>query len=201
MKTHSKSEIESLLLDFYKEITTKKECYFLYFLDEHVSFELWLTIELAMSLKNRGCEVNLTPRVMVKDDDQYEKGKFLDLFVSNGVEQCVIELKIAIPTTQNKYKKDCQDDIDKLANINNFFVRTKNIDMKKTKKLFILITLSKRDEKAFKDNWNKWLDDVFTNVGDNPNSLIAYSKFANADNEDLTFVAYHKFIHGKHDGL
>lgn len=196
MNKNNNCSMENMLIKAYEELLKNKREYFLYFVNEQVSYESWLTIELLMHFRKLGYEVKVTPKCRVIKENEIENDKinYLDLFISNGVESCVIELKIALATTQGKYYRDCADDIIKLQNLNDLSVKSTNFDINKIKKLFILIVISKRIECEYKDNWNPWLDKIFKKSGEKAESLIGFSEFTDIDNQGLTFVAYHKNV-------
>ncbi|MDM9284584.1 hypothetical protein QU814_15675 [Providencia rettgeri] len=194
--------IEKLLCDVYNEMFSKKKDHFLYFAEEGISFELWLTTELAMYFRNEKYNVDFTPGVVIKEEvvgvENQIKTKYscryLDLFVSNEIDQCAIELKIATPATQSKYNIACRNDITKLSNISKISTKAKIADYNKMKKLFVLVVVSKRNEVGYKANWNEWLDKIYEDSNEKAESLIKYSEFSEKDNEDLTAVVYHKFV-------
>ncbi|HDN2512773.1 TPA: hypothetical protein P1K35_002976 [Providencia rettgeri] len=194
--------IDKLLYDAYNEIFSKQKDYFLYFAEDGISFELWLTTELAMHLRREKCEIDFTPSVVIEEkvigvENQIETKyicRYLDLFVSNEIEQCAIELKIATPATQPKYNAACRNDIIKLSNISKISARKKIVDYDKIKKLFILVVVSRRNEAGYNDNWNTWLDEIYEDSNEKAGSLIKYKTYSKKDNEDLTAVVYHKFV-------
>ncbi|WP_140178326.1 hypothetical protein [Providencia stuartii] len=202
MSDSNKSIIESLLLEAYCDIFSNKKDHFLYFAEEGISFELWLTTELAMYFRNEKYNVDFTPRVVIKEEvvgvENQIKTKYscryLDLFVSSEIEQCAIELKIATPATQPKYNIACRNDITKLSNISKISARKNIVGYDKIKKLFILVVVSRRNEAGYNDNWNTWLDEIYEDSNEKAGSLIKYKTYSKKDNEDLTAVVYHKFV-------
>ncbi|MDH2394627.1 hypothetical protein QDQ39_02265 [Providencia rettgeri] len=193
--------IENLLCDAYNEMFLERKNHLLYFAEEGISFELWLTTELAVYLRKRGCKVYFTPRVTVKEKYVGPDGslaekitcKFLDLVVIKGLERYAMEIKIAIPVTQEKYKDSCKDDIHKLSSLQHIITQNinDNIAVNNIKKLFILFTASCVDKEKYKKGWKRWLDYIFDNQSED---YVVASTFAEEKKGEATAVVYHKFV-------
>ncbi|OHT23359.1 hypothetical protein [Providencia stuartii] len=205
MSDSNESCIENILKKAYENILTSKNDYFSYFAKESVSFELWFTTELAMFLKQQDCEVMFTPSAMIREKIKNIENetsttysyKYLDLFVLKEKEQCAIEIKIATPATQDKYKNNCKSDMDKLTSLANVLSTNQIYNTNEIKKLFILVTASEKNRNIYNNGWSKWLNEIFS---DDAASFIAYSQFAgeskldSEETHNTTVVVYQHVI-------
>ncbi|UQZ10705.1 hypothetical protein M8G38_12945 [Providencia stuartii] len=140
-------------------IIENKKDYFKYFGTDGISFELWLTIELAYKLKDQ-VKVYCTPSIKslyerkLQDIDIAEQdlSKRLDLVIEKEGNKCAIEIKIAIPQTLERYAQNCKTDIEKLEKIKHSSI---------TEKLFILLVATRIPSNQYLDGWETWIKEIF----------------------------------------
>ncbi len=142
------------------KIIEDKKDYFKYFGTDGISFELWLTTELAYKLKD-DMKVYCTPSIKSLNDgtlseidtDEQDLKKRLDLVIEKDGNKCAVEIKIAIPQTLDRYAKNCKADIEKLEKIKHESI---------TEKLFILLVATRISTDRYPSGWSKWINNIFT---------------------------------------
>lgn len=175
-------------------IIEAKEDYFKYFGTDGISFELWLTIELAYQLKKiDGIEIYCTPSIKSLNDgkfDESDRGEQginsrLDLVIERNGERCAIEIKIAHPKTLDRYSTNCATDIKKLCDIKNKSV---------TEKLFILLIATRLPTNQYFGGWETWINNIFREPYDGlvvtPEKLHPRNNDKDLDTSSVNTVLY-----------